>query len=289
MRNWRVLTAGVAVIFMVLAAIGSYYYLNKADERAQSKQQLVTVLVATQSIPKGTTGLDALNRGLVALAKRTRGDAPAASLTGTDTIKTLVAAAAIDKDSIITASAFVTAAALGGSLSNSIDHAKPQEWKQAIAVTVDLPHGVAGLIIPNDTVNLMTTAKIRDVTNKGDLATASVTAFVLKGLKVLAVGATTAAPVTPVATTGPDGKPTTTAAPAPSQANVGLLTLEVTPRQAEQIAHNQAAGWPLYLTLNPAGFNSKDVELPIEIVEAVNFFDQDLKTLIAYEKSVPKS
>lgn len=290
MRNWRVLTAIVAVIFGIMAAVGSYYYLNKADERASDKLELVKVLVAKDSIPKGTTGIDAINRGLVGLQEIVERDRPASARTSADPIKLLVAAATIDKGVVITESAFVTASSLGGSLSNTIDNANKAKWNQAISISVDLPHGVAGLIVPNDTVNLLTTAKIKDPANKGEAAESDVTTYVLSGLKVLAVGTTTAVPAAPAPTTGPDGNPTTatTQPPNQQQQNVGLITLEVTPRQAQQIAHNQAAGWPIYLTLNPNGFNQNDVKLPVEIVEAYNFFDQDLTILRQWQALVPK-
>ena len=50
--------------------------------------------------------------------------------------------------------------------------------------------------------------------------------------------------------------------------------MEVSPRQAEQIAQAYALGGTVYLTLNTASFDPGTFENPEEIVEAVNLFDQ---------------
>lgn len=279
----------LAVVFGAAAAAGSYYYLNKADERAQDKTKLVDVLVATSAIPRGTTGADAISRGLVAMRARVRSDVPESARLDPESIRGLVAAASIDAGSIVTQSSFVTAAQAGaGGLSANLDKAA---GKQAITLSVDLQHGVAGLISVNDSVNVIVSAKIKDPANKGDAATSNVTAYLIPGLKVLAVGTSTA---TSQPSVGGSSGDTTGAAPPQSSAgaagqNVGLLTVEVTPRQAEQLAHVYAAGSPVYLTLNPTGFDPKKVQVPAEIVESFNLFDQPLDVLRQWQSSVPKN
>ena len=54
-----------------------------------------------------------------------------------------------------------------------------------------------------------------------------------------------------------------------------LITLEVSPRQAEQIVQGIETG-KMWLSLNPPGFNPKTFVYPQEIVEALNLFDQPL-------------
>ncbi len=288
MRNWRVLTAVIAVVFGIAAAAGSYYYLNKADERAQSKQKLVSVLVAKKSIPQATPGAVAIDGDFVAIELRTKADVPDAAVYSKEQIRTFVAAATIDAGSIITVSSFVSASLLKTGLPNQLEKNK---GLQAMSISVDLQHGVAGLISPGDRINIIVSSKASDPNNKNDkTSTLDFTAFLLPGIKVLAVDKTTAAPAaTQTAATGSDtkGGVTTPTTAAPQQQNLGLLTLEVTNRQAEQLAHAYSQAWPLYLTLNPAGFDPKDFKPTNEIVALFNEFDQDLKTLKQYEASVP--
>src|SRR5204862_6997421 len=72
---------------------------------------------------------------------------------------------------------------------------------------------------------------------------------------------------------------TTDTTTAPVQQDLGLITVEATPRQAEQLAHAMNSGGTITLTLNPPDFDVKDFKTPTEIVEAYNLFDQDLTYL----------
>jgi hypothetical protein len=69
--------------------------------------------------------------------------------------------------------------------------------------------------------------------------------------------------------------------------DLGLLTLEVTPRQALQITHAQNGAGIAYLSLNPQSFDVEDFEIPTEIVEAVNWFDQELTFAAQVAASIP--
>ena len=280
MRNWRVLTAVIAVVFGVAAAAGSYYYLNKADERAQDKQKLVSVVVAKGDITQAMSAADAIGRDLLGVESRTKADVPPTAIYDLASIRDLVATAKIDKGQIITASQFVAKSQLAGGLSNQIT---PKKGFQAISVLVDLQHGVAGLVAPGDSINMivspvMASTEPADNRDQRLLNNGTVTAYLIPSLKVLAVDKTTAAPV---AATNSDNNTDTpsTAAPQQQQANLGLMTLEVTNRQAEQIAHTYASQFPIYLTLNPSGFDPKDFKPEDEIVGFYNYFDQELKVL----------
>ena len=285
MRNWRVLTAVIAVVFGVAAAAGSYYYLNKADERAQDKQKLVRVVVAKGDVTEAMSAADAIARDLLGVESRTKADVPASAVFVLESLRDLVATAKIDKGQIITASQFVPKSQLSGGLSAQIT---PKKGLQAISVLVDLQHGVAGLVAPGDRISMIVSAPALDINNQNDTtATANITAYAIPGLKVLAVDRTTAAPAAP---TNPDNAPDTpTTAAAQQQANLGLLTLEVNNRQAEQIAHTYSRTWPIYLTLNPTGFDPKDFKPEDEIVEMYNYWDNDLKILTEWRQLVPKA
>jgi Flp pilus assembly protein CpaB len=148
-----------------------------------------------------------------------------------------------------------------------------KDGKQAISLSVDTTHGVAGFIQPNDSINVLLTMDVTDKAN--DTPALKTTAFMIPGLRVLAVGTTTTASAP--APTAADGD-TTATTQAPVAEEKGLITVEATPRQAEQIAHAMNAGI-IMLTLNPPDFDAKGFQSPQEIVEVTNLFDQPLSKL----------
>ena len=72
-----------------------------------------------------------------------------------------------------------------------------------------------------------------------------------------------------------------------STASSGLLTLEVTPRQAEQIAQGQSLG-SFYLTLDAPGTDPSKFTAPGEIVETWNLFDQHLSVVDGFRNANAK-
>ena len=145
---------------------------------------------------------------------------------------------------------------------NTIAAAIPK-GKQAITVNLDQTHAVGGFVTPGDKVNLLL-----NFTPKEGPRT---TAFLLAGIEVIAVGPTTILPSAD--SSGPNasaGGSTSTTPPQSQPSN--LITLEVTPRQAEQIAQATTIG-TLYLTLNPPDFKIGQFKIPPEVVEADNLLD----------------
>jgi hypothetical protein len=54
-----------------------------------------------------------------------------------------------------------------------------------------------------------------------------------------------------------------------------LITLQVTPRQAEQIVQGTDIG-TVWLSLDPPNFSPNKFKTPTEIVDEINLFDQAL-------------
>jgi pilus assembly protein CpaB len=270
-RNWRVLTAAVAAVAALLAAVGVYFYLNKADQRAEDKVAQVSVLVASQPIPAGTSGSTAEQKGWLSLKKVARKDVPPGTLTSTAGLQTLVAAYPIDNGGYISPSTFVNSASVGdfaGTLTAG---------QQAVSISVDQQHGVAGLIQPGDLVGVVISLRVTDPAKASD-AGHMTTAYLLPSLKVLAVGTTTEVtpqPAAAVPTASGSTTPTTQPASAAVQ-NKGLITVAVNPRQAEQIAQAYALNSLVYVTLDPTHFDAKKFSFPAEIVDSSNLFDQKL-------------
>jgi pilus assembly protein CpaB len=245
------------------ASVLAYTYLTQADARAQDKTELVPALVAKNVIPKGTPGKTAVDEGLFSTKKVPRDAVPDSVLTSDDGLSGLVASGAIAKGQFVVRDSFVAPTQVDG-FSTTV-----KDGKQAISLSVDDTHGVAGFIQPNDSINMLVTLDMQPTGALG--GPPKVTAFAIPGLRVLAVGTTTTSSNT-------DSSHTTDTTAAPTTTQKGLITVEVTPRQAEQIAQSMAAG-TITLTLNPPDFDAKDFKTPSEIVDAYNLFDQDLTYL----------
>jgi pilus assembly protein CpaB len=270
-----VLVAIAAVVLAGAAAYLSYEYAHKADTRAQKNVERVSVLVAKNDISKGTTAAQALNSGLIGSKSVPRGVLPPAAVANAADLTDKIAVGSIAKGQFIVTESFVKAAEVGG-FSSSIP-----KGKEAITIPVDPSHGVAGFVQPGDRVNVLWTGPQTD--QKGGVRGGPdrITGFLLPGVKVLAVGETTAntAPAEGAATSGQAaGANPSNAAAGQSK---GLITLEVTPRQAEQVAHGISLG-AFCLSLNTPGFDPSGFTPPAEIVETWNLFDQHVAVVDEY-------
>ena len=277
MRNWRVLTAIAAVVLAAIAGVLVWQYVNDADDRAESNLDQVEVLVATKTIQRGTSGETAIDNGLIETQKRVEKDVPDNALRPDQAkdIKELFAAGTIAKGRELFVEDFIA----GGQVQNtSLEIA---DGKQAISISLDDSKGVAGFVVPGDTINLIVTAPTKNGFDPKPAAqdiTVSATAYLMPGVKVLGVGSTTTfGESTRKTDTNGDGAiDENDAQPEARQVQQGLWTLEVTPRQAEQIAHTQANNFAVYATLNPASFDLGTWVYPEEIVELVNYWDQPM-------------
>jgi len=254
-------------------------YVTNADTRAEKGKKLVTALVADQRIARGTTFDQAVGERLFKTVK-IPADAlpPNRILPGSDqallaVYKGKVAATDIFSGTPVVSDQFVVASQLVNTVAGAIPNGK-----QAITVSLDQTHAVGGFLTPGDKVNIILNLTETDVTKRGTAGAGDglrTTAFLLPGIKVIAVGATTILPSSQPAanvTSNSSGVSTTTV---PNSQPANLITLEVTPRQAEQIVQATTIG-TMYLSLNPPGFDPKKFTRPGEIVEALNLFDTPL-------------
>ncbi len=294
MRNWRIISTVAAVVLAAIAGVLVWKYVTDADSRAEKDKNLVTALVAKNRIARGTVFNQVLTDKLFTEIKIPEDSLPPNRiLPGTDQAllaiyKDKVAATDIFAGTPVVADQFVQASQLVNTVAGAIPNGK-----QAITVSLDQTHAVGGFLTPGDKVNLILNLSVTDVTKRGAANAAGEglrsTAFLLPGIKVIAVGATTILPTSPAAQTAANtGAASTTTQPESQPAN--LITLEVTPRQAEQIVQATTIG-TMYLSLNPPGFDPKKFTSPGEIVEALNLFDQPLSlvqsTLTTIEQNQP--
>jgi len=236
-----------AIVIGGLAAFLTLNYVRGVENENAEENQLVEVLVAAGPIQKGASADEALTTNMVVPGDRRRADLPAAVVRRPAEIAGLVAAVDLTGGEIITTSMFIPDTEISGSKGTSLD-----KGNVAITIRVDEAAGVAGLIQPGDSINIL--AEVDPGTGEdgaaGDgsgsgvtqgaegfgLSTPSVYAF--QDIKVLAVGQSLGEPVA-----AEEGAPA-----APPGAGSGLITVQLPPDQAAILAGSRDAN--LYLTLN---------------------------------------
>lgn len=282
MRNWRIISTIAAVVLAAIAGVLVWKYVTDADTRAEKDKGLVTALVAKERIARGTVFNQVLTDELFEEKKIPEDSLPPNRiLPGTDQAllalyKDKVAATDIFAGTPVVADQFVQSSQLVNTFAGAI-----AKGKQAITLSLDQTHAVGGFLTPGDKVNVLLNFSPKVVKDPPLTGAAKrtdeelrTTAFLLPGLKVIAVGSTTVLPSSaPPPAADPNGGVTTTTQPETQPAS--LITLEVTARQAEQLVHATIVG-TVYLSLNPPGFNATKFTTPDEIVEALNHFDQPL-------------
>jgi Flp pilus assembly protein CpaB len=236
--NRRTLMAAAAIVLAAVAGIGVYVYASNADSRAQENAQFVEAFVASSDIAKGTTGEEAVQAGLITKEKVARSSVPASVIVSENDLANKVAASRIDTKQFITAQSFVSAGeGIGGVFANAI----ATQNLVAVTVNMDVERGVANQIEPGDHVDIAQTLA-------GIEGADSTTSYLLRNVKVLAVG---------VATVPQQAAPTADAtAAATPVVQSGLLTFEVSSEDALLVIQaNTGQGKP-YLVLLPPKLGS---------------------------------
>jgi Flp pilus assembly protein CpaB len=241
------------------------------------------VLVASKKVSANTSFASALKSKLIERTDRVRDSVPDTYINGSlndqalsKTFGEKVASHDIVEGQTIVATDFtsvgtVAASGISGQLATDEDKVGKNN-AQAITISLDQVKAVGGMLNPGDHVNIITTVDHKGILPSGEKIVSNgrivvkTTAFLLPGIKVLAVGDETVSTQTAAA----NGETPTTVATA---RQTGVITLEVTPRQALQIAHATEMG-KIYLTLLPSTFKAGDFKDVEEIVEAANFWDQ---------------
>ena len=233
-----------------LAAFLTLNYVKGVESDSAQENQLVEVLVAAAPIPKGASADEALATSAITLDTRRRADLPANVVTRDAEISGQVAAVDLGGGEIITSMMFVADNALSGSKGTSLD-----KGNVAITISADGAAGVAGLIQPGDSINIMSkttvnldgepldAAGVARAAAGGDWTLPAPYVYSFQDVKVLAVGTNLGEPV--AAAPAVEGEAPAAAAPAPTS---GLITVQLPPDQAIILAGVKDAG--LYLTLN---------------------------------------
>ena len=209
-RRTSLLVAAIAV-----AAMGTFLvfmYANKAQSAAAAGQSPVEVLVATESIPAGTTGAVIASSGDVELRTLPQAAVPEGALSDLGGVQGLLNAMPIYAGQVLIADMFS-----GADTTTALTLPK---GSMAMSVELQDPQRVAGFVTPGSEVAVFATVD----SGTDDI---SVTDVLLDRVRVVAVG-----PSTLRATDGGDAKTTNT-----EEIPTAILTIAVTEEQAKKLAH----------------------------------------------------
>lgn len=280
----RTLVLIVALLLAGIAAFAVWQFLSNVEEEKEAELELRLVYrVSGGTVAEGTEGSLVLSQERAVESEEETRFLPVNAIGSleelTATLTGRVAAGPISDNMILTTDQWVELTADIKPLAERIP-----EGKQAITIGVDNIQGVNGFIEAGDRINIIVTltAPIEQIAEEviasdtlteeeiraleEELEQGIISRFVMQGLPVLAVGSEIRvdeeADETVTVTTAPvEGQEA-------QQVQTGVLTLEVTPEEAERIVYTFSAG-TVWLTLVPEDF----VPVPTDGITRDNLFD----------------
>jgi pilus assembly protein CpaB len=209
----------VAALIALAGTAMIVLYVQGIDARATKDQELVEVLVATETIDTGESVADAQEAGKIEKSEVRRADLVDGSLSSTSSISDLVAIGTVYPGEQLIAKKF-------GSLGDTQSLVIPDD-KMAISVELTDFERVAGFVNPGNEVAVFATAldPVALLPDNKEQKLGSVTRIVLTRVPVLGVGTTS---VTSRTTQDEDGATTEEVART-------ILTIAVTQDEAERL------------------------------------------------------
>jgi hypothetical protein len=280
-----------AVVVGAISAFLVFNYVNSADDRARADAREVDIVKVQKAIPKGLSGREAVDAGALVHTKIPAEFKPQTAITDESIIADKVAVANYTPGQVLVDDMFADAIdnqiTFAGRVSDQCGATDPATNKPAqcvgITISVDQVHGVAGVIVPGDLVNILVlpetgncgapgTAKGNIVTTpqgnqapqQGAVIVCNPARVLYQAAKVLFVDKTAVPQPGEVTSNGSN-----TATPngqAQTSVNTGLITLEVPAAAAQLIA--SVTPDELYLTLLPQNYQPETLG-PIDSFPAV--------------------
>lgn len=242
-----ILIAAIAV--GALAAFMIFNYVGGVEDKANEGAERVDVFVVRQDIPKGLPGEQARDEGYIVQDKIPREFLPATAVRSLDQIDGRVALNNLAANQVLVDGMFVDPAQAQIGFS-----ARIPDNQVAVTVSIDEVHGVAGLLVPGDKVDLLVASSTgsdsgsdaaSDTGEASSVPSGGESRVVYHSVEILAIGQTaTPQPGENITAAGAEG---TTATTAPVVASSGLITFLV-PLEAAQLITALDPG-QLYLTL----------------------------------------
>lgn len=252
----RILTVALALLLAVLGTGGVLAYVHRADARAVAGMRAVTVLVAQQQIPSGTSASTALQDGSLSSQRLPASSVPSDALGSVSPgLRSLVLSANLQPGQLLLRPMLVTAAQAAATGGIAIP-------KGMVAVTVSLclPEAVAGYLQPGSEVAVFDTYGSKSLnvqqtcgsSHQAQAVGAVHTRLVLPRVKILSVSA------------GPAGGGSSSLASSGSGSQAGagsvnqqiMVTLAVDQANAERLILLNEVGLP-YLALLTSSSQTK--------------------------------
>ncbi|HEX9066284.1 MAG TPA: RcpC/CpaB family pilus assembly protein [Streptosporangiaceae bacterium] len=255
----------IIVLAIAIAAIGTgavLVYAKNADQRAIAGDKAVTVLVATQQIPAGTTAASALANGMLSHQKLPASSVPADAVRAlTSDLKGLVASASIAPGELLLRPMLVTA------VSTSSGVAIPKGM-MAVTIPLCLNEAVAKYVYPGAQVALFDTFIKSGPQAQWNCGSKSipptakmqvVTRMVLTRVKVLSVAEASPASQAGSVTSTAFGQSTSSQSDSATQNEV-MVTLAVDQTDAEKVINIAESGLPYLALLTQSSVTGNDTK-----------------------------
>ena len=234
----RILAIVAALVVALLGVFGVVAYAQAADNRAVAGQATQTVFIAKAVVPMGTTAADAVNQQLMVPENVVAKGVPQGALKAvTADIAKLVATSVIVPGEIIVASRF-------GALPSMTKTQVIPAGKIAITVSLTDAQRIAPLLTPQSHIVIFDTLGGADKSassasgkSGGAATTPQVTRILLPDVEVIGVGDQTAQPAP---------SPTATQGSQQAASSAALVTVAVSPADAQLLVHAVQAGNLLY-------------------------------------------
>lgn len=250
----RLLAVGLALVLAGFGTVAVLFYVWTADSRAVAGKKAVTVLVATQRIPAGTTG-ERIRTSYTEAVKMPASSVPgdALSAIGAD-LDPLVVTSEIQPRQLLLQGAFGPRSRVTGGLN-------VPPGKIAVSVEMQVPEQVAGFVLPGskvavfDTFNILQGQPVRVPSGDGlreEHPLNRATRVLVPQIEVIAVGThgtdgrTASAGAAAAETT--DGDDDSAGRKSAKQTRTLLVTVAATQLEAERLVHGTQTG-ALYLAL----------------------------------------
>ncbi|HEX9552786.1 MAG TPA: RcpC/CpaB family pilus assembly protein [Streptosporangiaceae bacterium] len=257
----RILTVVLAIVLAVIGTGAVLLYVKGADQRAIAGQKAVSVLVAAQQVPAGTTAGTALSEGLLSRQKLPAASVPSDAVRSvTPQLTGLVLSADLPSGQLLLRPMLVTAVAARSGL-------PIPSGKVALSLQFCLARDVAGYVQAGSEVAVFNTSGTGTPGSATNCAGISAqkgvkglhTRLVLPKVQVLAVGP---APTSTASGTGATSTAFSqnSSSTQSSSTTIMLVTVAVNQFQAEQLIHLDENQVPYLALVTPSSGVKADVQ-----------------------------
>lgn len=269
MSSRRVIILLVAIAVGALSAVGLLFYVRGLETAAEEGQQLKTVWMVNEPIPRGTTAAQVLATNLIVQQEIPVNFFPATAIQDPATeLAGLVAVTELPANTILVAGQFVAPSVVATGVTDRLE----EKNMTTLTMSLDQVGAAAYMVEPGDYVNVL--VKFAAAAGEADPAAAAAPTdprsrpyttdvrYLYQRVEVLAVDRVLTADLGASVETNEDGTPVAGQAPA----NQGLITLAVPPEAVQRIL---AVGTEnIYLSLIPSTYTPRPIP-PLTLEESV--------------------